>query len=175
MPYSGTQTKWLYIKEATIPIYEYRCPSCGQIDEHIIKASDRNNVEVLCIPCSVAMVRIPSVIAKTPNAWHGNWSEGLSSNMYSMALGRKVANKREEGKIMEARGFVNEKDLGQGWFEKTQSTLQWRKDERQKKSDIYSKTLKETGSAEKAVEVAFPASEALDGTLDKIYDDKIET
>jgi hypothetical protein len=65
--------------------------------------------------------------------------------------------------------------LGEGWYEKTQSTLQWRKDERTKKSEIYKKTLEETGSAEKAVEVAFPASEALDGTLDKIYDDKIET
>lgn len=95
--------------------------------------------------------------------------------MYSMALGRKVANKREEQKIMEARGFVNEKDLGKDWFEKTQSTLQWRKDERQKKSEIYKKTLDETGSAEKAVEVAFPAKECLDGTLDKIFDDKIET
>jgi len=158
-----------------MPIYEYRCPSCGGQAEHIIKISDRDKVEVLCIPCAVAMVRLVSMPAKTPNAWHGNWSEGLSSNMYSMALGKKVANKREEQKIMESRGFVNEKDLGQGWFEKTQSTLQWRKDERTKKSEIYKKTLEETGSAEKAVEVAFPASEALDGTLDKIYDDKIET
>ena len=158
-----------------MPIYEYRCPSCGGQAEHIIKIRDRDNVEVLCIPCSVAMTRLVSMPAKTPNAWHANWSEGLSSNMYSAALGRKVANKREEQKIMEARGFVNEKDLGKDWFEKTQSTLQWRKDERTKKSEIYKKTLEETGSAEKAVEVAFPASEALDGTLDKIYDDKIET
>jgi len=170
-----TQNKWLFIKEAVIPIYEFKCPNCGRSDEHILSYSELKNVEVMCTPCSMAMTRLISMPAKTPNAWHGNWSDGMGHTMYSMALGRKVANKREEQKIMEARGFVNEKDLGEGWYEKTQSTLQWRKDERTKKSEIYKKTLEETGSAEKAVEVAFPASEALDGTLDKIYDDKIET
>ena len=158
-----------------MPLYEFNCPKCGQTDEHLLKYSDLEKVEIICTPCSMAMVKCVSMPAKTPNAWHGNWSEGLSSNMYSVALGRKVSNKREEGKIMEARGFVNEKDLGPDWYEKTQSTIKWRQDERQKKSDIYSKTLKETGSAEKAVEAAFPAKECLDGTLDKIFDDKIET
>ena len=154
-----------------MPIFEWKCARDGYTDEHIMSYSRSESIEVICPHCGDAMQKMVSLISKTPTAWHGNWSDGLGSSMYSQALGHKVSNKREEERIMNARGFVNEKDLGPGFVENFQSKIVEKRKKQDEKADIYNKVLKETGSEAQAVEKAFPAHEALDGTLDKIYGD----
>lgn len=157
-----------------MPIYQFHCDACGYTAEHLMSYERSKNVEVVCEPCSLAMRKLVSMPAKTPTLWNAGWTEGLSSNMYSHALGRQVANKREEERIMNANGFVNEKDLGDGWFENAQSKIVEKRKEQDRRSAIYQKTLEETGDANKAVETAFPAKDCLDGTLDALYDESID-
>jgi len=156
-----------------MPIYEFRCALDGFTAEKVMSYEKSKTVEVICPRCNSNMPKIVSLVAKTADGWHGNWTDGLQSNYYSKNLGRKVANKREEVKILESRGFVSESDLGKGWIEKKQAEIKSKKNAQDEKTDIYNKTLAETGDAAKAVEVAFPAHECLDGTLDNLYNEKI--
>jgi len=119
------------------------------------------------------MTKLVAMPAKTPTAWNGGWTDGMDHTYYSRALGRKVANKREEEKILNAQGFVSESDLGKDWFETKQAEVRERAAEQDRRADVYNKTLAETGDANKAMTEAFPARDCLDGTLDKLYDQKI--
>jgi hypothetical protein len=156
-----------------MPIFEYRCARDGYREEKLFSYERSKLVEVICPHCSDAMLKLVSLPAKTAHAWHGNWTDGLDHTYYSHALGRKVANKREEAKILESRGFVAESDLGKDWIERKQSEVVEKRAAQDAKTDVYNKVLAETGDAAKAVETAFPARECLDGTLDKLYDEKI--
>jgi hypothetical protein len=56
--------------------------------------------------------------ASTPTLWNAGWNAGLSGNgFFSYSAGQVVSSKREEEKIMNAKGFVNLKDLGGESFE----------------------------------------------------------
>tara|TARA_R110000822_G_scaffold20605_10_gene65930 strand:- start:567 stop:1043 length:477 start_codon:yes stop_codon:yes gene_type:complete len=156
-----------------MPIFEYTCIRDGYSEEKLFSYERSKLVEVICPQCSDAMVKLISMPAKTANAWHGNWTDGLDSTYYSSALGRKVANKREEAKILESRGFIAESDLGTDWMERKGAEVVQKRNAQDAKTEIYNKVLAETGDAAKAVETAFPARECLDGTLDKLYDEKI--
>lgn len=157
-----------------MPLYDYRCPSCGAKKECLLSFERSKTAEVICKTCSLAMVKMISAPARTSDAWEGGWRDGLSSNHYSVALGRKVSSRRQEAKIMEERGFVCEADLGKDWFENTQAKQLEQIREQDRRTDIYTKTLSETGSKEMAMEQAFPARDCLDGTLDKLYDTSIK-
>lgn len=156
-----------------MPLYEWKCMRDGFKDELLMSYERSKTVEVICPHCGDAMIRLISMPAKTPTAWNGGWTDGLSHTMYSKALGRKVANRREEERIMNEQGFVAESELGEGWIEKKQAEVVERRQAQDKKTEIYQEALKETGDPVKAVERAFPTHECLDGTLDKLYDDKI--
>jgi len=64
--------------------------------------------------------------AKTATLWNDGWNAGLSGQgIFSKALGRNVANKREEEKILAKAGFVSESELGTHFFEdKMQEKMQ---------------------------------------------------
>ena len=157
-----------------MPIYAYKCARDGYEDEHIMSYDRSNKVEVICPHCGDAMRKQMPLVAKTATAWSGNWTEGMSHTYYSKALGRKVANKREEERILNEAGFVSEAELGEGWMERKQSEIREKHEAQDAKSDLYQSVLAETGDAVKAVEAAFPAHECLDGTLDNLYDTKVE-
>jgi len=156
-----------------MPLYDWRCPTDGHKKELLMSYDRAKCAEVLCPLCQNAMVRLVSMPAKTATGWNGGWTDGMDHNQWSIALGRRVANKREEEKILNSRGFVSESDLGKDWFETKQAQRLEKRNAQDQKSEIYNRTLKETGDAAKAVEAAFPAHECLDGTLDKLYDEKI--
>ena len=157
-----------------MPIYAFRCPSCGREQETLMSYERSKTAEVICEPCSMAMVKLISLPAKTASLWGVDWRDGLSSNQFSHALGRKVTSKREEAKILQERGFVSENDLGKDWFDNTQAKQLEKFQEQDRRTETYTKTLAETGSKEMAIEKAFPAHECLDGTLDSIYDTSIK-
>ena len=156
-----------------MPIFEYRCARDGYREEKLFSYERSKLVEVICPHCSDAMVKLVSLPAKTANAWHGNWTDGLSHTYYSRALGKQVANKREEAKILESRGFVAESDLGKDWIERKQAEVVEKRNAQDAKTVVYNKVLAETGDAAKAVQTAFPANECLDGSLNNLYDEKI--
>lgn len=158
-----------------MPIYSWKCSRDGFEDEHIMSYDRSQNVEVICPHCGDAMAKQMPLVAKTATAWSGNWTEGMSHTYYSKALGRRVANRRQEEQILNAAGFVCETDLGEGFIEKQQSKVMEKRAEQDAKSDLYNEVLAETGDAVKAVEAAFPAHECLDGTLDALYDETITT
>jgi hypothetical protein len=109
-----------------------------------------------------------SVVAKTPGAWHANWSEGMSHTMYSQALGKRVANVWEEAKEMNRRGFVNETDLGKNFVADTQEkiTAHWAAQDELNKQFLDNMKVM---TPEDAVTKTFTAEKCLSGELDKIY------
>jgi hypothetical protein len=156
-----------------MPLFDYRCPQDGYKEEVLMSYERTKTCEVICPDCGNAMVKMMSMPAKTATAWNGGWTEGMSHTYYSQALGRKVANRREEEKILNAQGFVAETDLGEGWIEKKQAEVRERSAEQDRRAEVYQTTLAETGDQNKAMVKAFPASDCLDGTLDSLYDQKI--
>lgn len=156
-----------------MPLYDYRCAFDGYKEEVLMSYERTKTCEVICPHCNNAMTKLISMPAKTPTAWNGGWTDGMDHTYYSKALGRKVANKRVEEKILNAQGFVSESDLGKDWFETKQAEIREKAAEQDRRADVYNKTLAETGDANKAMTEAFPAQDCLDGTLDKLYDQKI--
>jgi len=156
-----------------MPIYENKCPKCGGIEEVVLHYSEREK-EIICKACDIVMCRIISLPAKTASLWNNGWNKGLSGQgVYSHALGKKVHSRREEAQILESKGFVSEKDLAPHWFEDNQAKKLEKAAQQDQRSLLYKTTLDETGDATKAMEVAFPAKDCLDGTLDNLYNEKI--
>lgn len=115
------------------------------------------------------MTRVISLPAKTAGLWHAGWTNGMDNcGVYSAALGRNVANKSEEAKIMRSRGFIPESDLGSHFIEDTQEKLANHWDKQEQYTNKYKENLK-TMSPEDAVAATWTASECLDGTVDETY------
>jgi hypothetical protein len=157
-----------------MPIYDYKCMVCARTEEKFLK-SRSGEVEVICASCHIVMKKIPSLIAKTASAWNAGWNAGLDGQgMFSTALGQKVHSRREEEKIMNERGFVNEKDLGKDWFENEQNKKAERLAQQDALTNTYNSKVKEYGGDKnRAAAETFTTEMCLDGTIDRIYNDKI--
>jgi len=110
------------------------------------------------------MKRLVSMPAKTQSLWSGGWRKGLSSDgFFSPSVGGRVSSKREEEKIMNARGFIREADLGGEQFYERQTAKQYEEKEKHDKTAArYRQNLKDFGGDKmKAVEHKFPAHEML--------------
>jgi hypothetical protein len=151
-----------------MPLVDFKCEEHG-VAELLLKRAECESIDsgasqVMCTDCDKPMVKLISMPAKTATLWHGNWSSGLSSSgFHSSSVGGRVANKREEEKIMRARGFIREKDLGgDGFYDKM---TQKGRDERERLDNMattYIDNLKKfDGDKMKAVEHTFPAHEML--------------
>lgn len=157
-----------------MPLYNYGCTYCGYYEEYLMSFEKSQSCEVMCNRCSLQMIKLVSMPAKTATLWNGGWNAGLSSTgFYSPSVGAKVSSKREEAMIMEKKGFVPESDLPKFWWE-DQSEKQAEKYKAQEAlTEKYKSILAETGDKEAAVSQTFTAESCLDGTLDAIYNDKI--
>jgi len=91
--------------------------------------------------------------------------------MYSIALGKKVANVYEEAKEMNRRGFVNETDLRKDFVEDTESRLaeKWKKQE--DISNEYKAACKIMSEEEASAQV-FSGRRCLSGEFDDVYDER---
>lgn len=108
---------------------------------------------------------------KTHSSWAGTGKHGVDG-YFSKALGKHVANKHTEQKIMESRGFVCEADLPKDRWDTAVET-QKRKVEAQDKSiETYTTALKSGKTKEEAVVEAFPARDAVSGKLDETWSNK---
>ena len=158
-----------------MPLYNYKCDKCGFLDELLMSWQKMESSEVVCEKCSLEMRRLPSIPARTSMGWHGGWTDGMSHTYFSKALGRQVANVREESKILESRGFVNERDMGKHWFEDQQSKIVDKRKAQDELSNTYQSKLAEGKDAATAITETFTAEKCLSGELDRVYDEKITT
>ncbi len=156
-----------------MPIYARQCIQCGQKKELFLKMHERD-IEVICEKCHLVMRKEVTAPAKTATLWNAGWNAGLDGcGVFSKALGSKVANRREEEKILESKGFISESELGQHWFEDNQAKMSEKWKAQDALSDNYKKMIAEGHSPETAISETFTAEKCLDGTLDSIYDTKI--
>jgi putative FmdB family regulatory protein len=143
-----------------MPIYDFVCKEHGEW-EALVKWAQGSK----CPECGVAGAQKVSMPAKMTTLWNAGWNSGLSGNgFFSPSAGHRVANKREEEKIMNARGFVNEKDVG---GEAMHDTLVSRKLDEKKQLDatanLYRENLKKfDGDKVMAVTETFPAKQMLE-------------
>lgn len=124
------------------------------------------------------MVKVPTAPAKTATLWNDGWNAGLSGGgIYSKALGRKVANRREEERLLNKAGFVAESELGTHWFEDKMAERAAKEAEQDALANTYNSKVEAYGGGDaakiKAMEETFTAEKCLSGELDRIYDEKI--
>ena len=157
-----------------MPIFDFRCPSCGGVKEKFLKSSS-TNTEILCNSCDIVMHKIPSLTAKTATLWNDGWNEGLSGQgVFSTALGKVVHSRREEAKILEKNGFVSERDLAPHWFEDKQAEKLEKAKEQDRLTDTYNMKVKEYGGDKiRAMTETFTTEKCLDGSLHNTFDEKI--
>ena len=144
-----------------MPIYEYECNHCNYWTDMILPVS-RCDEEQTCKRCGASLKKLISMPAKTASLWGVDWREGLSSNRYSTALGRKVSSKREEERVMREKGFVPESDLGKHFIDDHRTKMHNKEREQAKINETYAANLKKNnGDKIKAVTETFPAHQML--------------
>lgn len=100
-----------------MPLNDYRCGMCNKTKE-IFTKSRSGESEIFCDNCHSVMTKAFPLTAKMPSAWNSGWNKGLDGQGFmSKALGTKVHSKREEERIMAAKGFVPESDLGRHFID----------------------------------------------------------
>jgi len=157
-----------------MPIYEYKCPQCGGYEELFLHMRDCSK-EIVCKKCTIVMKKLPSVVAKTASLWNDGWNKGLDGQgVFSQALGKKVHSRREEAKILEAKGFVSEADLGPYWFEDQQAKKLEKLKEQDRLTDTYNSKVTEYGGDKiRAMTETFTTEKCLDGSLHETFNEKI--
>lgn len=154
-----------------MPLFDFRCPVCGALAEKFI----RKETEVICTACDISMIKMMPLLAKTATLWNSGWNSGLDGQgIYSHALGKKVHNRREEAKIMEARGFVSESDLAPHWWEDQIAKKEAKVAEQDRLTQTYNDKVTEYGGDKiRAMTETFTTEACLDGSLHDTFDEKI--
>ena len=83
-----------------MPIYEYRCPDCGNVVEHLRKYRERDAV-VLCLTCKTIMPRLFSAHHVEPDGTYSH-DPNLGSEEKFVRWNEKIAEQKEAER--EARG-----------------------------------------------------------------------
>lgn len=177
-----------------MPVYKYHCNNCGADAEAFLQLKYNKETQDTYMP-EVEYCGDPEWLDEDWNHSPGcgsrnifqriNNSFGISGEStgtgcdargyFSASLGKYVSSRKEEGKIMEAKGFIPMSDLGgDAWFEEQSYKQRVKLEAQQAKTDQYQSALQSGKSKEEAVSQTFSAAEAVSGELDKIYDTKIE-
>lgn len=69
-----------------MPLYDFKCDQCGQVEEHLVGCAERDDVNVLCPACKVRMRRCMPYSGMTVmksqrvlTGWRkGIWSGGIT-------------------------------------------------------------------------------------------------
>lgn len=147
-----------------MPLYSFTCENCGGKIDELIKYSEKEKwlKDHRCSNCSGEFKQDIVMIAKTPMRW-GDSMFPLNG-FYSQALGKKVSNKREEERILNAKGFVRESELGKDVVERVTAKRIEETEKTDKFINKYTTALeKHGGDKVKAMVEAAPAKEILRG------------
>lgn len=158
-----------------MPLYTYRCQACNKIHEEIVSFADHQNnfVPKVCgtdtyeSGCGGKLYRM-LIAPSTHSSWAGTGKHGVNG-YFSKALGKHVANRHTEQKIMESRGFVCEADLPKDRWDTAVETQKRRVTAQDKSIETYTEALKSGKTKEEAVVEAFPARDAVSGKLDETW------
>jgi len=158
-----------------MPLYTYQCQVCSKRHEELIFFSDyeNDNIPQVCGAdtylqgCGGDLNRVFTAPA-VHSSWAGTGKHGVNG-YFSKALGKHVANKHTEQKIMEGRGFVCEADLPKDRWDTAVETQKRRVTAQDKTIETYTEALKDGKTKEEAVVEAFPARDAVSGKLDETW------
>ena len=158
-----------------MPMYTYQCHVCSKVHEELIFFRDyeNDNIPQVCGAdtyeqgCGGDLYRVLRAPG-THSSWDGTGKHGVNG-FYSKALGKHVANKHTEQKIMEGRGFVWEADLPKDRWDTAVETQKRRVSEQDKHIETYTEALKSGKTKEEAVVEAFTAADAVSGKLDNTW------
>jgi hypothetical protein len=170
-----------------MPFYQFKCKECGKaheamckwedvavlieneacgspkfFDPHSIKDLAEDGSDGCGAKALYKVLTPPNIIGETTGKWGVN-------GYYSKALGGYVDSPRAEEKIMNARGYIRESDLGNhGWndaVEAKQTRMRRKEDDvKQIEADIAAGMDKGEAYAK-----TFSAERALSGELDNLY------
>ena len=145
-----------------MPLFDFKCPSCGNVEEKFLKSRD-GSVEVVCVTCDIIMKKLPPLLAKTSTLWNAGWNAGLEGQgFHSRSLGKKVHSQREEENIMRAKGFIPESDFGKHFIDDQQERLAAEKKAGDAESQKWlDNVAKFDGNKELAAVETWPAHEML--------------
>lgn len=163
-----------------MPLYTYRCRVCSKEHEELIFFQDyeNDNIPQVCGAdtelqgCGGDLYRV-IMAPNTHSSWAGTGKHGVNG-YFSKALGKHVANRHTEQKIMEGRGFVCEADLPKDRWDTAVETQKRRVTAQDKTIETYTEALKDGKTKEEAVVEAFPAHDAVSGKLDETWGKKDE-
>lgn len=161
-----------------MPLYTFQCQVCSRLHEELVTFRDyeNDNLPQVCGAdtyeqgCGGNMYRVLKA-PKTHSSWAGTGKHGVDG-YFSKALGKHVANKHTEQKIMESRGFVCEADLPKDRWDTAVETQKRRVEAQDKSIETYTTALKSGKTKEEAVVEAFPARDAVSGKLDETWSKK---
>ena len=129
-----------------MPLYSFSCAGCSNKITELMKWEERDDFieKNCCGNCKGEFVQAITMPAKMALQWAG-WQEGLSSNMYSASLGRKVVNQRQEAEIAKSMGFIPLSDLKDGFVEDKVEAQRAEDAKFDVMNDMYQAKLKEGG------------------------------
>ena len=151
-----------------MPIYSFACRSkrCGNTVDELMKYEEREGFmkHMRCAACGRGFKTKLTCHAKTASQWADSWQAGLSSNMYSAALGHGVSSRRHEERLMKQKGFIPESDLPAHYFEEQQEKNNKEAVKNENETKRYKAALSSGKTKEEAVVEAFPAKEMIDSS-----------
>lgn len=164
-----------------MPIYKFK-HKCGHSQEEILfdflgweeRESKMNTMNVRCESCGEinswnAKLCIPSKDETWVTHRHG------VDGYFSHALGRNLSGgRREEQKIMAAKGFVCEADLRPHLLEDITEAKKDKRNQQDKYIDKYTGAIAEGKSKEDAIAELAPMEDIDSGKIDKVWSETID-
>ncbi len=153
-----------------MPIFEFGCDHCGHYEEKLM--SYKKSIENRgCPSCQNKLRKLPSLIAKTKEAWNAQWNDGLSgSGSYDAGLGMTIYSEKQRTQELNKRGWVRESDLGgESWWDKETSKRKVQVEKDKENFNNFQSNLKKfDGDKEKALIETYPAKDCLAGKFDRV-------
>ena len=149
-----------------MPLFSYRCED-GHLTEELFFHGEEIKETIACECCGADSVKLMPLTANMNAMWQETCLQ--HNDYFSPSLGRNVSGRREEEKIMKAKGYVPESALPQHFWEDEGRRRIAKAEEQNKYIDKYTAKLAEGKSKEEAVNETFTVDKCLDGTLDKVF------
>lgn len=154
-----------------MPLFEFKCYQCGAKTEHLMRYEESETAEVLCVPCSLVMVKQIPMIAKTTGLWNSGWQAGLSNHgTYDHGLGMKIYSEHHRDAVLKSKGLERVSDLGGEHFidDKIEQFDSERTEQLKFDSKFQDAIKRYDGDMEKVYDEVMPAKAILNGELDHL-------
>lgn len=154
-----------------MPLFEFKCYQCGAKTEHLMRYEESETAEVLCVPCSMVMVKQIPMIAKTTGLWNAGWQAGLLNHgTYDQGLGMKIYSERQRDAVLKAKGLTRASDLGgEHFLDDKMEQFESEKTEQVKFDAKFQDAIKKyDGDHERAYDEVMPSQDILAGKFDHL-------